>query len=155
MSKFDDAIAAAKAAHFDQPEVIQLIELIVAQNERIKNLEHFQLETKTRMAVSEKLQNEHTDSIASLAKSRDDHETRVKTVEDKPVVEDGKIKDLEKRVTVVEGAVGSKAYRRAETKNETKNTADPLAPVPPATPEAPKPHFWDAPKAEAKPDIPA
>lgn len=78
MSKFDDAIAALKAEHYDNPQTVQILELMVEQNERIKNLEHFVLEAKARLGAAEKIQGEHGQSIGSLAKLRDEHETRVK-----------------------------------------------------------------------------
>jgi chromosome segregation ATPase len=131
MSKFDDAIAAAKAAHFDQPEMVQLIELIVAQNERVKNLEHFQLEAKARMTATETAVSEHAQSIGSLTKSRDEHETRVKAIEAKPDQDTKRLDEVEKRVTVVEGAVGSKAYRKVEKAGEP----DPLRPAQPTLAE--------------------
>ena len=130
-TKFEDAMTALKAENFQDPQTIQLIELMVAQNERIKNLEHFVLEAKHRLGTVEKIQDEHSQSIGSLATSRDTTETRVKTVEGKPEVDDKRIDELDKRVTVVEGAVGSKAYKRAEVKT---NGAD-LAP--------PKPGFFE------------
>lgn len=144
MSKFDDAIAAMKAEHYDNPQTVQVLELMVEQNERIKNLEHFVLESKSRLGAVEKVQYDHNQSIGSLTKSRDEHETRVKAIESKPAEDTKKIDDLEKRVTVVEGAVGSKAYRRAEAKAEVAAT-DPVAPA--------KPHFWSPPTPETpKPD---
>lgn len=113
-TKFDDAIAALKAEHYESPEQLQILELLVAQNERIKNLEHFHLEVKSRLGVAEAKQVEHEQSIASLAKTRDEHEVRVKTIEGQPEQDKAKIEELDKRVTTVEGAVGSKAYRRVD-----------------------------------------
>ena len=75
-TKFDDAIAALKAEHYKSPEQLQILELLVAQNERIKNLEHFHLEVKSRLGVAEAKQVEHEQSIASLAKTRDEHEVQ-------------------------------------------------------------------------------
>ena len=144
-TKFEDAIAAAKTAHYEQPEVLQLIDLIVAQNERIKNLEFYSLEAKHRMTVTEKTVAEHDQSIASLAKSRDEHETRIAAIDHKPAADDKRLDELDKRVTTVEGAVGSKAFRKAEVK--TNGTVAPVA-------ETPKSHFWDAPKAPETPAAP-
>ena len=129
MTKFDDAILALKAEHFDEPATLQLIDIVVEQNERIKNLEHFTLETKHRLGTTEKVQNEHTDSINSLATTRNETVTKVQAIEAKPAADNKRIDELDKRVTTVEGAVGSKAYKRAEAKVETK-------------PETSKP-FWD------------
>lgn len=130
MTKFEDAIAAAKVAHYDDPETVQLIELIVAQNERVKNLEHSSLEAKSRLSVVEAAANGNTTSIASLTKSRDENDARVKVIEGKPDADTAAIADLDKRVTAVEGAVGSKAFKKAEAKTN-------------GAPAEPKPHFWE------------
>ena len=135
-TKFDDAIAALKAEHYESPEQLQILELLVAQNERIKNLEHFHLEAKSRLGVAEAKQVEHEQSIASLAKTRDEHEVRVKTIEDQPEKDKARLDDLDKRITTVEGAVGSKAYRRAE--NRPANDE-------PAVDSTPKPPGWQPP----------
>ena len=141
-TKFEDAIAAAKAAHYESPEILQLIDLIVAQNERIKNLELYSLEGKKRMSETEKTVADHDASISSLAKSRDEHDANLKAINDKPAAEDKRIDDLETRVTTVEGAVGSKAYKRLDNKEGKVEPVPapsifappgqpPVAPVPP------------------------
>jgi len=131
MTKFDDAITALKAEHFDEPATLQLIDIVVAQNERLKNAEHFTLEAKSRLGAVEKIQNDHTQSIASLASTRDENAKRIVAVENAPVDQSKKIKELDERVTTVEGAVGSKAYRRAEAKVELTPpvTDEPIVPV--------------------------
>jgi chromosome segregation ATPase len=149
-TKFEEAIAAAKAAHYESPEILQLIDLIVAQNERIKNLELYSVEGKHRLGALETTAADHDHSIGSLAKSRDDHEARVKAVENRPAENNKRIDELDKRVTTVEGAVGSKAYKRNENKVEPVKTN---GVVTEPAPDAPK-HFWDAPAAPAAPVAP-
>ena len=152
-TKFEEAIAAAKAVHYEQPEVLQLIDLIVQQNERIKNLEHFELEAKSRMRATETTVADHDRSVSSLAQTRDDHEKRIKVVESKPEVGDKRIDELDKRVTTVEGAVGSKAYKRIENKDAKPGTVvETGVIVEPASNAPAPPKFWDASKA---PDAPA
>lgn len=114
-TKLEDALAALKAEHSDEPTMVQLIDLIVAQNERIKNLEHFSLEAKHRHAVVEKIQEEHSASIDSLAKTRDEQVSKVHAIETRPAQDTKRLDELDKRVTTVEGAVGSKAYKRTDT----------------------------------------
>jgi len=116
-TKFEEAIAAAKAAHYEQPDILQLIDLVVAQNENIKNLQHSSLEVKSRLADMEKTVAEQGPILASVAHTRDEHTAQLKVIQDKPVKDDKRIDDLDKRVSVVEGAVGSKAYRRIENKD--------------------------------------
>jgi hypothetical protein len=134
MPKFDEAMTELKADNYDQPATLQLIELVVAQNERIKNLEHASLEAKHRIGVIETTANGNTVSIASLSKSRDESDARVKVIEDKPTADSTAIADLDKRVTVCEGAIGSKAFKKAEVKpnGDTKPGffAPPPNPVP-------------------------
>jgi len=117
-TKFEDAVTALKAEHFEEPATLQLIDIVVAQNERIKNLEHESLVAKSRLGVSERIQNEHTESITSLARTRDESVARINTIETKPVEDNKRLDELDKRVTAVEGAVGSKAYRRAEARQD-------------------------------------
>jgi wobble nucleotide-excising tRNase len=117
-TKFEDAVTALKAEHFEEPATLQLIDIVVAQNERIKNLEHESLVAKSRLGVSERIQNEHTESIASLARTRDESVARINTIETKPVEDNKRLDELDTRVTTVEGAVGSKAYRRAEARQD-------------------------------------
>src|ERR1700722_17919683 len=50
-TKFEDAVAALKAQHYESPEMLQVLQLISEQNERIKNLEAGNLANKH--AVSE------------------------------------------------------------------------------------------------------
>src|ERR1700677_3896175 len=117
-TKFEDAVTALKAEHFEEPATLQLIDIVVSQNERTKNLEHESLVAKSRLGVSERIQNEHTESITSLAKTRDESVTRINAIEIKPIENDKRFEELDKRVTTVEGAVGSKAYKRAEAKQD-------------------------------------
>lgn len=129
MTKFEEAMNQIKTDNYDQPAVLQLIELVVAENERIKNLEHSSLEAKSRLGAVEVTANANKVSIGSLAQSRDTIDTRVKTIEDRPKNESTAISDLDKRVTAVEGAIGSKAFKKVEAK--TNGT------------DEPKTHFWD------------
>lgn len=149
MAKFDEAVAKLKAEHYDSPDMVQVLELIVAQNERIKNLEQWHLEARHRLTAAETAINEHTQSITSLAKTRDEHETRVKAIEDKPVQDKTKIEDLDKRVTAVEGAVGSKAGRRLDP---PAKAGEPLATDPLDT-SAPK-AGWTPPSLIPQPPAP-
>jgi chromosome segregation ATPase len=152
-TKFEEAIAAAKTAHYEQPDVLQLIDVIVQQNERIKNLEHFELEAKSRMNATETTVADHDRSIGSLARSRGEHETRLKAAEEKPAADTKRIDELDKRVTTVEGAVGSKAYKRIENKEAKVEPVKTNGVVAEPAPDAPK-HFWDPPAAPAAPVAP-
>ena len=137
-TKLEDALTELKADHSTEPVTIQLIELIQTQNERIKNLEFHQLELKTKAAHFEKVQADHDQSIGSLTKTRDETVTKVTALESKPANDSKRVDELEKRVTTVEGAVGSKAFKKAE-KAEAEKPATPslnpfkaaLAPTPP------------------------
>jgi uncharacterized coiled-coil protein SlyX len=120
-TKLEDALTALKAENSDNPTMVQLIELVVAQNEQVKNLQQYHLETRHRLGALESKQAEHDQSIGSLSRSRDEHETRVKAVESKPANDTKRLDELDKRVTTVESAVGSKAFRKVE-KVEDKPT---------------------------------
>ena len=123
-TKFEDAVAALKAKTYETPEMLQVLQLMVEQNERIKNLEHASIATKHQVDVVDERSTAHGVSIGSLAQDRDATAQRVKVIETKPATDTKKIEDLEKRVTAVEGAVGSKAYKKIETKTVAPLPAD-------------------------------
>ena len=104
--------------------------------------------------VAESSDADHAHSIGSLAKSRDEYDTRTKAIEDRPAKDNKRIDELDKRVTTVEGAVGSKAYKRIENKDAKPGTVVETGVIVEPAPDAPAPpkRFWDPPKA---PDAPA
>lgn len=126
-TKFEDAVVALKAKNFDSPEMLQVLELMVEQNERIKNVEHASLESRHRHDATEDTVTAHGVSIGSLAQDRDTQAKRISEIVAKPEADEKRIKDLETRVTTVEGAIGSKAYRR----NENAKVVEPLPADPP------------------------
>ena len=133
-TKFEDAVAALKAQHFESPDMLQVLQLMVEQNERIKNLEHANLGTKHALGVLDDASRSNTTSIGSLAADRDAHSTRINEIASKPAADTKKIDDLATRVTAVEGAVGSKAWKRVDPPKPVVATGDPLV--------APKPGFF-------------
>ena len=125
-TKFEDAVAALKAQHFESPEMLQVLELMQEQNERIKNLEARSLANTHAVGVLDATQHAHGVSIGSLAADRDTHATRIAELVAKPANDGKKVEDLEKRVTAVEGAVGSKAWKRAEAPKPVEAKGDPV-----------------------------
>src|ERR1700722_4627490 len=125
---FEDAIAHLKASSFDSPEVIRTLELLGEQNERIKNLEAASLAHKHAIATLDATQHAHGVSIGSLAQDRDTHAARIAEIASKPAANDTKVVELEKRVTAVEGAVGSKAWKRVEPPKPVEVKGDPVKP---------------------------
>ena len=76
-TKFEDAIASLKAKNFETPEMLQVLELMGEQNERIKNLEAGKLANQHAITVLDATQHSHGVSIGSLAQDRDTHATRI------------------------------------------------------------------------------
>jgi septal ring factor EnvC (AmiA/AmiB activator) len=140
-TKLEDALSALKSENSDNPTMVQLIELVVAQNEQIKNLQQYHLETKHRLGALEKTQAEHDQSIASLTKTRDETTSKVAAIESKPANDTKRLDELDKRVTTVEGAVGSKAFKKAEKAEADKPATPSINPFKAAivsTPPAPE-----------------
>jgi hypothetical protein len=127
-TKFEDAVAALKVQHFDTPDMLQVLELMVEQNERIKNLEAGSLTNKQAISTLDAASQAHGVSIGSLAQDRQAHATQIAAVVAAPAADSKKVEDLEKRVTAVEGAVGSKMWKRAEAPKPVLPLADPLKP---------------------------
>src|ERR1700675_122353 len=113
-TKFEDAVAALKAENFESPTMLQVLELMVEQNDRIKNLEASSLGTKQAISTLDATSQSHGVSIGSLAADRQAHATQLAAVVAQPAADSKKVEDLEKRVTAVEGAVGSKVWKRTE-----------------------------------------
>jgi hypothetical protein len=130
-TKFEDALASLKAKNFESPEMLQVLELMGEQNERIKNLELAKTANTHAIGVLDATQHAHGVSIGSLAQDRDTHAARIAELAGKPAVNDTKVVDLEKRVTAIEGAVGSKAWKRAEAPKPVEVKGDPVAPTKP------------------------
>jgi hypothetical protein len=130
-TKVEDAIASLKAQEFNTPAVLQVLDLITEQNERIKNLEAGTLTVRHALSVLDTTSVAHGASIGSLAQDRDTHAARIAEFGAKPAADSKKIEELDKRVTTVEGAVGSKMWKRAETpKPVMPLAAEPVAPKP-------------------------
>jgi predicted short-subunit dehydrogenase-like oxidoreductase (DUF2520 family) len=146
-TKFEDAVAALKAQHFESPEMVQVLELMVEQNERIKNLEAGNLANKHAVTVLDAASQAHGVSIGSLAQDRNTHAQRLAEVVAAPAADSKKVEDLEKRVTAVEGAVGSKVWKRAEAPKPILPLADPLKPEVEAKPSI-LPNFMQSKPAE-------
>jgi hypothetical protein len=127
-TKFEDAVTALKAQHFESPDMLQVLELMVEQNERIKNLEASSLGYKHAVSVLDATQHAHGVSIGSLAQDRDTHATRIAEIVAKPDSDGKKVEDLEKRVTAVEGAVGSKSWKRVDPPKPVEVKGDPVKP---------------------------
>lgn len=127
-TKFEDAVAALKAKNFESPENLQVLELMIEQNERIKNLEAGSLASKQALSTLDADSHAHGVSIGSLAADRGTHATRIAELAAKPAADTKAIDDLTKRVTAVEGAVGSKMWKRAEAPKPVLPLADPLKP---------------------------
>jgi hypothetical protein len=113
-TKFEDAVATLKAENYESPAMLQVLDIVSEQNERIKNLEAGNLATKQAISTLDAVSNAHGVSIGSLAQDRQTHAEQLATVVAQPAADAKKIEDLEKRVTAVEGAVGSKMWKRAE-----------------------------------------
>jgi hypothetical protein len=125
-TKFEDAVASLKAKNFESPEMLQVLELMGEQNERIKNLEAGNLANKQAVSTLDATQHSHGVSIGSLAADRDTHAHRIAEIAGKPAANDTKVVELEKRVTAVEGAVGSKVWKRAEAPKSVEAKGDPI-----------------------------
>ena len=146
-TKFEDALAALKTQHFDTPEMLQVLDILGEQNERIKNLENRTLANTHAVTVLDATQHSHGVSIGSLAADRDTHATRIAELIAKPAADSEKVKELDKRVTAVEGAVGSKSWKRVDPPKPVEVKGDPVAAKPgffagitgasPATPTPP------------------
>jgi hypothetical protein len=129
-TKFEDAVAALKAENYESPAMLQVLDIVTEQNERIKNLEAASLGTKQAISTLDAASNAHGVSIGSLAQDRQTHATQLATIVAQPAADSKKVEDLEKRVTAVEGAVGSKMWKRAEAPKPVLPlaTAEPVAP---------------------------
>jgi len=144
MTKFEEAMAKLKTGTADTVEMAQIADAFNLLHERVKNLEHFQMESKARLGNIETLANQHTESIASLHKDRVAVVQRVTAIEAKPPEHDKKVEELDKRVTAVEGAVGSAAYKNPLKPGDPPEAGKPdqrwsggaPAPQPPAPPTA-------------------
>jgi|HubBroStandDraft_4_1064222.scaffolds.fasta_scaffold00027_74 hypothetical protein len=113
-TKFEDGIAALKAENFESPTMLQVLDIVTEQNERIKNLEAASLGTRQAISTLDAETKSHGVSIGSLAQDRQTHAEQLATVVAQPAADAKKVEELEKRVTAVEGAVGSKMWKRAE-----------------------------------------
>ena len=51
-AKFDETVAKLKADNFESPTMLQVLDLVVEQNERIKNLETASLAHNTTLQTS-------------------------------------------------------------------------------------------------------
>jgi hypothetical protein len=129
-TKFEDAVAALKAQHFESPEMLQVLELMIEQNERIKNLENRSLANTHAVGVLDATQHSHGVSIGSLAADRDTHATRIAEISGKPAADSTKVTELEKRVAAVEGAVGSKSWKRVDPPKPVEAKGDPVTAKP-------------------------
>ena len=127
-TKFEDAVAALKAQHYESPEMLQVLQLISEQNERIKNLEAGNLANKHAVSELDAASKSHGVSIGSLAQDRDTHAKRIAEIAGKPEDDHKKVEELDKRVTAVEGAVGSKTWKRAEAPKPVEVKGDPIKP---------------------------
>jgi hypothetical protein len=130
-TKFEDAVAALKAENFDSPHMLQVLDIITEQNDRIKNLEAASLGTKQAISTLDAASQSHGVSIGSLAQDRQAHAAQLAAVVAQPAADSAKVADLEKRVTAVEGAVGSKMWKRAEAPRPVLPlAAEPVTPKP-------------------------
>ncbi len=129
-TKIEDAITALKADNFESPTMLQVLDIVTEQNERIKNLEASSLGTKQAISTLDAASQAHGVSIGSLAADRQAHATQIASVVAAPAADGKKVEDLEKRVTAVEGAVGSKVWKRAEAPKPVMPLSDPVAPKP-------------------------
>ena len=127
---FEDAVASLKAKNFESPENLQILELLGEMNERIKNVEAGKLANQHAIATLDAASQAHGVSIGSLAQDRNTHATRIAEIVARPDADTKKVDELEKRVTAVEGAVGSKVWKRAEAPKPVQPLADPLKPEP-------------------------